>query len=253
MYTVLVKNDNTVVSTVRTNIMHRSSMVDNFRVLVDPTYNDFDMRTFQCLMEYKTPISDTYTAEVLTPLDELYNGKLDYRLPVDTKVTSEVGDVEFKFIFIRLDMDENGNTIERVRKTASSTLKILSVAKWSDYIADAKLDSIAQMVLMNQAVVNQLGAYADALNMNSAESLAITNGKLHLVSVDGKQKGEAVDVVIPRTIDDDGINDGLIELDDIVHDESNPDCDCGCNHDNFEELDNFVANPEVENGNFSEL
>lgn len=175
MYTVLVKNDNTLIATVRTNIMHRSSMVDGFRVLVDPIYNEeenFDMRTFQCVMEYKTPISDTYTPEILIPLDELYNGKLDYRLPVDTKITSEVGDIEFKFMFIRADMDEDGKVIERVRKTSSSTLKILPVAKWSDYIADAKLDSIAQVLLMNQAVANQLGSYADMLNDIKADNIA---------------------------------------------------------------------------------
>ena len=171
MYTVLIKNDNTVISTVRTNIMHRSSMVDNFRVLVDPTYNGYDMRTFQCVMEYKLPISNTYTPEILTPLDELYNGKLDYRLPINTKITSETGDVEFKFMFLRLDMDENGNPIERNRKTNSTTLKVLPVAMWSDYIADSKLDSLAQVLLMNQAVANQLGAYADMLNMTKADSI----------------------------------------------------------------------------------
>lgn len=181
MYTVLVKNDNTLIATVRTNIMHRSSMVDGFRVLVDPTYigeENFDMRTFQCVMEYKLPISNTYTPEILTPLDELYNGKLDYRLPLDTKITSEVGNVEFKFVFTRLDMDANGKPIERVRKTDSSTLNILPVAMWSDYIADAKLDSIAQMMLNNQAqnkylegIVNQLGSYADMLNMTKADNI----------------------------------------------------------------------------------
>ena len=195
MYTVLVKNDNTLVATVRTNIMHRSSMVDGFRVLVDPTYSEenFDMRTFQCVMEYKLPISDTYTPEVLTPLEELYNGKLDYRLPIDTKITSEVGEVEFKFIFIRADMDADGNVIERVRKTSSSTLKILPVARWSDYIADAKLDSIAQVLLMNQAVANQLGAYADMLNDTKADSIAKDEDTQELyLTANGKEIGNRV-------------------------------------------------------------
>lgn len=193
MYTILVKNDNTVISTVRTNIMHRSSMVDNFRVLVDPTYNGFNMRDFQCIMEYKLPISDTYTPEVLTPLEDLYNGKLDYRLPIDTKITSESGDVEFKFIFARAEMDENGNVVERVRKTSSSTIKILPVAKWSDYIADAKLDSIAQVLLMNQAVANQLGAYADMLNDTKADSIAKDEETQELyLTANGKEIGNRV-------------------------------------------------------------
>lgn len=203
MYTVLVKNDNTLITTVRTNIMHRSSMVDGFRVLVDPVYKgeqEFDMKTFQCVMEYKLPISNTYTPEILTPLDELYNGKLEYRLPVNTKITSEVGNVEYKFIFIKADMDADGNVIERVRKTESNTLNVLPVAMWSDYIADAKLDSIAQIMLVNQtqnkyleSIANQLGSYADMLNMTKADSIAKdeTTKELYLTA-NGQEIGNRV-------------------------------------------------------------
>ena len=203
MYTVLVKNDNTLVTTIKTNIMHRSSMVDGFRVLVDPTYKgeeEFDMRTFQCVMEYKLPISNTYTPEILTPLEELHNGKLDYRLPINTKLTYETGNVEYKFIFIRADMDADGNVIERVRKTSSNTLTVLPVAMWSDYIADAKLDSIAQMMLTNQAqnkylegIVNQLGSYADMLNMTKADSIAKDEETQELyLTANGKEIGNRV-------------------------------------------------------------
>ena len=232
MYTILVKDDNTLVTTIRTNIMHRSSMVDGFRVLVDPTYNaeeKFDMRTFQCIVEYKTPISDTYTPEVLTPLDELYKDKLEYRLPVDTKITSEVGDIEFKFMFVRADMDSDGNVIERVRKTSSSTIKVLPVAKWSDYIADAKLDSIAQVLLMNQAVANQLGAYADMLNDTKADSIA-KDEETHefYLTANGKEIGNRVKdtggitdeygvpivdfASAPVSPDDDGEVDNVVEF-----------------------------------------
>ena len=232
MYTILVKDDNTLVTTIRTNIMHRSSMVDGFRVLVDPTYNaeeKFDMRTFQCIVEYKTPISDTYTPEVLTPLDELYKDKLEYRLPVDTKITSEVGDIEFKFMFVRADMDSDGNVIERVRKTSSSTIKVLPVAKWSDYIADAKLDSIAQVLLMNQAVANQLGAYADMLNDTKADNI-VKDEETHefYLTANGKEignrvkdKGGIIDeygvpivdfAVAPDTPDVDGEVDNVVEF-----------------------------------------
>ena len=67
------------------------------------------------------------------------------------------------------------------------------------------------------------------------------------------QEGQT-DVVVPRTKDDDGIDDGLVELDEINHKENDPSCDCGCDHDNFEELETYVATqPDDENGNFSEL
>ena len=88
---------------------------------------------------------------------------------------------------------------------------------------------------------------------NCASSLAVTDGKIHLVDAIGEQKGEAIDIILPRTIDDDARpGDGIVELGEINHNESNPDCECGCNHNNFEEIDNYVAESDPY-GNFSEL
>ena len=148
----------------------------------------------------------TYTPEILTPSDELYSGKLDYRLPVDTKITSEVGDIEFKFMFIRADMDADGKVIERVRKTGSSTLTILPVAMWSDYIADAKLDSIAQILLMNQATANQLGSYADALNMTKADNIAKdTDTNEIYLTANGKEIGNRIKTEGSSVTDEHGV------------------------------------------------
>ena len=177
MYTILVNKNNTLTTSNRTNIMHRSSMVDSLRVLVDPYYefNDtttLDMSEFICTMEYVLPVSRKYTTEVLISQGELYKERLDYRLPVDTKITSEAGDVEVKFIFTKLEMLDDGMMKPRVRKTSSTVVKIIPVEAWSDYIPDANLDSIAQMMLMLQGKIEQEKAYAEIIATTKADGIA---------------------------------------------------------------------------------
>lgn len=175
MYTILINNDNTLTKSVIKNIMHRSSMVDKFHILANPMYNDFDMREFTCVMEYVLPISKQYIVEILTPSAELYKEKIEYTLPVNTQITSEIGNVELKFTFTKLEMLEDGSKVERVRKTSSTAITILKVEQWSDYISDAKLDPVVQMLLNVQAQNEQSKVYLEQLQ-DAAEILMTTKG-----------------------------------------------------------------------------
>jgi len=65
----------------------------------------------------------------------------------------------------------NGSFEEAVRITGSTTIEVLPINKWSDYIASSDLDPIVQMVLTNQAQAEQLKLYADYLHMAKADSI----------------------------------------------------------------------------------
>ena len=164
MYTILVRPDSTLVATNRKPIYHRSSLVNKLRFLVDPEYQDgnelLDMRSYICTLEYKTPISDTYVPVILSPSENLYKDKLEYVLSVDTSITSEVGTLEMKLSWVKLEFSDDGTFKERVRKTPVIGIEILPVAQWSDYIPDAKLDNYAQMLLAAQANTEQIKQYA---------------------------------------------------------------------------------------------
>ena len=173
MYTILVKSDDTLVATQRQNIMHRSSLVRQLRFLVDPVYGDqkLNMADYVCVLEYRTPISNRYTPVVLTPSEELYKEKLEYILEVDTKITAEVGSVEMQLKWMTVEMLSNGSFNEHVRVTGATAIEVLPTNKWSDYIASSDLDSIAQMILTNQAQAEQLKLYADYLSMTKADGI----------------------------------------------------------------------------------
>ena len=172
MYTILINE----------RIMHRSSNINSFRILVDKEYTCYDkngneeiydMKEFQCIFEYKLPISNNYVPITLSPTDDLYKDKVQYIIPITIDLTREVGSVEIKFIFVKLDMLPDGTKIERVRPTASSTVDILPIPQWSDYIPNAELDAIAQVMLNLQSKIEQEKAYAELIHSTKADSIHI--------------------------------------------------------------------------------
>ena len=166
MYTILVKSDDTLVTSVKENIFHRTSMMHKLRFLVDPIWtkdgDSSDMKLFDCTLEYKTPISQRWTPVNLQPSSELYKDKVEYLLPIDTNMTAEVGIVEMKLTWAKLEM-EDGAFKPRVRKTSEIGVEILPTAQWGDYIADANLDILVQNTLQNQAYMKQVEEYAEQI------------------------------------------------------------------------------------------
>ena len=158
MYTILVTNDNELLATQKTAIMQQSTMVDKLQFLVPVDYCDEDMNTYDAVvMEYISPISHKYMTEDLIPSDELYKGQLQYVLHVDTKITSEAGEVELQLSFIKLEMDaDTGKPIEHVRRTQPYKLNVIPIANWSQYIADENLTAIDSRILQIMATQKEL-------------------------------------------------------------------------------------------------
>ena len=196
MYTILVNDDNSLTTSVKQRIMHRSTMVDNLRFLVNPTYNGHDMSVFTCTLEYVLPISKEYTPETLILSQELYKDKLEYTLPLDTKLTSEPGSISLKLTFTNLEMDETGKIIERVRKTESVTIEIIAVEKWSDYIPSANLDPIVEMLLIAQREREAIRDYAEQLHTSKLDDIVLDTETNEIYGVaNGQRSGEGFSLI----------------------------------------------------------
>lgn len=198
MYTILINEDNTQTHSKRERIMHRSSNVNTLQILIDPKYTDkdnevYDMAEFTCILEYRLPISQTYVPVVLTPKEELYKEKIQYLYPLTTEFTSEIGEVEIKFMFTKIEMLPDGSCVEHVRPVSSSSITIIPVEQWSDYVSDSNLSSIAQIMLNLQAKIEQEKAYAEIIAQNKADNIKLdTEGKtIHLES-NGNKIGDDI-------------------------------------------------------------
>lgn len=228
MYIILVEQDNSLYGTKKERIMQRSTGVDSLMFIVDPIYRDVhDMTNASVVMEYLLPVSKTYKTEYLTLSDERYNNHyLQYKLPFNTKLTSEAGRIELQLTFVYTDLDINGKGIQKIRKTSTITIDIVPISAWSDIVPDAALSSLDQRLLKLDAQMRGLNEYMDVIDNKSADNLVYdsTDDTLQLYA-NGVGIGNKVSV---RDMIDDGIP--VVDLD--YSSEENPDVDndenCNC-------------------------
>lgn len=176
--------------------MQRQKLVNKFVFMVEPTYKDIDMTDATVMLEYLLPVSKKYETEILTLSEERYNDCfLQYELPLDTKLSSEAGEIELQLTFVKTELDEHGNGIQRVRKTSTTTINIVPISAWSDIVPDAALSSLDQRLLKLDSQMRGLNDYMDALDKNNVDNLIYDdkNSTLQL-SANGVGVGDKVSV-----------------------------------------------------------
>lgn len=205
MYIILVNDDDSLYGSKKCRIMQRQKLMNDLVFIVNPIYrNTHDMTKASVLLEYILPISRKYETVYLELCNERYNDCfLQYKLPLDTNLTSEHGTVEVQLTFAYVEMDENGNTVQRVRKTSSTTIEITPIAKWSDIIPDSALSGLDQRLIVMNAQIQALDDYMNVLDNTQVDNLVYddVNETLHL-SAKGTIVGDKVSV---KDILDDGV------------------------------------------------
>lgn len=193
MYTFLINADNSITASLVERIMQRSKLVDNLHFLADTIYSGVDMTNYTVLLEYKLPVSKSYKTEILKKSTELYKNKLEYKLPFDTNLTSEAGDIEFWLTFSDVEMTAGGETIQRVRKVGPGVVHIVPISNWADMVPDEALSPLDQRILeliaLNKSMYDQLNTNLD----NKADNIKYQNNILQLTS-NGKEIGNAVEI-----------------------------------------------------------
>ena len=173
MYTILLNETNELTTSIREKIMQRSKLVDALHFLVDPIYKGIDMSDFTVIMEYLLPVSREYKTEILVKSDALYKDKLEYKLPIDTNLTREAGKVEVQLTFIKVELDADGNSLQRVRKTRATTITILPITAWSDVIADSALTALDQRLIQVNAAIEAANELNDYLSATKADNIVV--------------------------------------------------------------------------------
>lgn len=240
MYTILVCDDNSLMTTKRERIMQRSKLVDNLQFLVPHFYNDLDMSEYTVQLEYVLPCSRKYCTEILRLSDEMYKDHLRYVLPFDTKLSAEAGEIEVQLTFAKTELTPNGVGVQRVRKTSTTNIVIVPISAWSDIVPDSALSAIDERLIKMDAQMRAMNDFLDVIDDKQVDSLVYNPVKDTLyLSSKGNIVGDKVSV---RDMLDDGIP--VVNLDSNNNEESNPDnnsnCNCGC-EDNVVEFGDYTG------------
>lgn len=194
MYVILVNSDDTLYGSKKQRLMQRQKLVNDFVFIVDPIYNGIDFTDASVMLEYLLPVSKKYETEILTLSEERYNDCfLQYKLPLDTRLSSEAGLIELQLTFVKTELDEHGNGIQRVRKTSPTTVEIIPIAAWSDIIPDSALSSLDQRLLKLDAQMRGLNDYMNTIDSNQVDNLVYDESKNALqLSANGVGVGDKV-------------------------------------------------------------
>lgn len=186
MYTILINENNELITTVRERIMQRSKLVDNLHFLMAPTYKGFDMTKFTAVMEFVTPASRELKTEILNRSESLYKDMIEYKMAIDTVITKEAGPVEITLTFTYVEMDADGNVIQHVRKTGVATLNIIAVPTWCNVVPDGALNAFDQKLIAMDARINALDELSAELDAVKADDITYnkTDNSLQLMSND---------------------------------------------------------------------
>lgn len=203
-YTILVCDDNTLYGSRKRKIMQKEKLFNKLWFLVPPHYNGYDMSQCTVTLRYLRPISKEFRTEILVLSDERYEEYLKYVLPIDTMLTKEWGEIELNLTFTMLDTDDDGNIVQRVRKTEGHTLTITQLPDWDSFVPDSALSAIDQRILKQDAQIKALSDLADAFNdsVNMVDNLVYDeNDDTLQLSSNGVGIGDKVSV---RDMLDDG-------------------------------------------------
>lgn len=173
MYTIIVNDDDTLYGSNKERLMQRQKLVNDIVFIVDPIYrNTHDMTDASVLLEYVLPVSREYKTEFLVLSDERYNGYfLQYKLPIDTNLSREPGEIELQLTFAWTELDANGNGIQHVRKTSPTTIKVIPISAWADIVPDDALSALDERLIKLDAQMRGLNEYAEFLESNKADSI----------------------------------------------------------------------------------
>lgn len=249
MYTILICDDNSLMTTKRERVMQRSKLVDNLQFLVPQFYNELNMSDCTVQLEYILPCSKRYCTEILELSSEMYKDHLKYLLPFDTNLTSEAGEIEIQLTFVRTNLDTKGNGVQYVRKTSTTKINIVPISAWSDIIPDSALSAIDERLIKLDAQMRGLNDYMNVLDNNQVDNL-VYDDKSETLQLMANNKGVGNKVSI-RDMLDDGIP--VVDLNSGSGDDSDKEddnnCDCGCDCEDNVVIFSNVENPENTNKN----
>ena len=202
-YIFLLENDNEIIATHREVLMQRSKLVDEIWFLVNPKYKtcENDMSVFSVMLEYILPASKSYHSLELVQDKEGYKEYLKYKVPLDSNLSSEAGDIELQLSFVYVGLDADGNGVQKVRKTRPAKLHITPIAAWGDIIPDSALSAIDQRIIKTQAQIKELGYLTEVINENQVNNLVYDDESDTLQLMAGN-KGVGDKVSVKDMLDD---------------------------------------------------
>lgn len=227
MYTLRITDDNNVITTVKESLMEKSNCVNSIQIIINKLYKEqIDMTDTTAYMKYVLPVTKKIKMTQLIADTTTDESHILYTIPVTANISTEPGDIEVSFTFLKLVHDEESDTTTSyVRKTESGLIHITKLAQFDSYEPSEMLTELDQRILALMATAEDIKKLGQATydNMPIDMKLDSEAKKLTLVNANGNT-GDGVGIAdlsdsIAKELtgtDPDGTQDGITHIDKVT-------------------------------------
>ena len=188
MYTILMKENKSLVATSRTVLRQYESLVDKIQFIIPKMYGDLDFSTgdYQIVLKYVDQANIPQTV-FLEKEDELYKEKyINCILPVGIELTKFAGDITM-YISV-MDVNIEDETKAEVLHTNGITISITPLDDIYGFAPNESFQKMDQEILKLQAAIKANTILAEAIDQNKADDLSYKDNTLSLMA-NGKKIG----------------------------------------------------------------
>ena len=188
MYTILMKEDKSLVATSRTILRQYESLVDKIQFIIPKMYGDLDFSTgdYQIILKYVDQANIPHTV-FLEKGEELYKENyINCILPVGIELTKFAGDITMYISVIDVNIEDE--TKAEVLHTNGITISITPLDDIYGFAPNESFQKMDQEILKLQAAIKANTILAEAIDQNKADDLSYEDNTLSLME-NGKKIG----------------------------------------------------------------
>lgn len=164
-----MRDDKSLITTVRQKLYQREKLVDKIRFLLPQKYNDYDLSEFTVAFIYTDPVNVPHVI-VLERDEELYKEHLSYHLQVDTNLNKMAGDIIGHLLITKIDTDD---LKQYLLESGEVTITISPLKDLYSYVPDESLDFVSQLLGKVDARLEAQDILAEAYDENKADNIIL--------------------------------------------------------------------------------
>lgn len=192
MYTIIMNDDKSLTTTVKTKLYQKEKLVDKIQFLFPLLYNDEELSEYIIRLEY-TDQRNVIHSEILAIDKENYPYKENYFrciLPVDTNLTAYTGEIKIRLSLIRIDANLN---TQFVLHTGEETIEIYPVRDLYSFVPDESLEFADRLVGALEAKIQAMELMNETYTKSKADNIKVDKdtSELYLTAED-EQIGDKI-------------------------------------------------------------
>lgn len=187
MYTILMDKHKQLVKTIETKLYQHEKLTEKLQFLFPKFYNAIDLSEFTIILKFIDQQGIPH-AEILSPDDDLYKGKIRCTMPIDSGLTKFSGDISIRITFEKIDME---NQTQYVLHTGETTITISPLKDYYCFVPDKSLEFVDQLVGNLEAKIEATEKIADIYDKAKADNISYSNNNLQLTA-NGEKIGDSI-------------------------------------------------------------